>query len=526
MLRKVGSWFVVRGSWFVKNTVLPVLSGVFLALAFSYSAFSLFAWFGFLPLFFALQNQSRFKAFLFSYLTGLVFWLGTVYWLVNVTFPGTLLLCAYLAFYFGLFGFFFPTIHDPRSTHHPLLLSSLWVILEYIRSHLFTGFPWALLSYSQSLNLPLIQIADLGGGWLVSFLIIFFNLAVFGALTGRKRIILPAVLLFSAAIFYGNWRLAEFSKEEDCGKSLPVSVVQGNIPQALKWNSAANDYICGEYHELTLEALKSGQAKLIVWPEAALPVILEDEPEYFRRVQELAKSIQTPLLLGAVTRREDYYNSAVLVSRDGQEIARYDKLHLVPFGEYIPLRGGLFKFLEGIIPIGDIRRGSAYTLFPLSGEEGKFAVLICFEDIFPEIAREFTLRGADFLVNITNDGWYGRTSASYQHLQASVLRAVENRRPVVRAANTGISGFIASSGKILALLSGHRGENIFLRGYLTAGVPLCFKELTLYGRIGDGFIALCALFVIITILGKLLQSLRAPKGRSNLKKRLLRSDKI
>jgi apolipoprotein N-acyltransferase len=216
---------------------------------------------------------------------------------------------------------------------------------------------------------------------------------------------------------------------------------------------------------------------------------------YYKRTSNFAKEIKTPLLLGAVTSRDGlYYNSAVLVSKEAKLLKRYDKLHLVPFGEYIPLRK-ILGFLETVVPIGDFTAGGDYTIFTLPT---RFSVLICFEDLFPEISRGFVKRGADFLINITNDAWFQKTSSPYQHLAASVLRAVENRAFLVRSANTGISGFIAPSGKIISLVQDKMGRNIFINGYSTQEMlaPL-EKNLSFYTRFGDMFILACFLFVLL-----------------------------
>jgi apolipoprotein N-acyltransferase len=240
---------------------------------------------------------------------------------------------------------------------------------------------------------------------------------------------------------------------------------------------------------------------LLVWPEAALPVILEEEPLYFERVRDFVQSGRIPLLLGAVTSKNNlYYNSAILIYPD-KALARYDKLHLVPFGEYIPLKN-ILPFLQTVVPIGDIETGKEYTLFKIPNQEGiaRFATLICFEDLFPELSREFVQKGADFLINITNDAWYKKTSAAFQHLEASIFRAVENRIFLVRSANTGISGYISPKGKIISLVEDEKGSNIFVEGYQTKNVSLCARTLSFYTRHGPLFVFLCLILVLYGII--------------------------
>jgi len=465
-------------------------------LAFSFSSGHnwIFAWVAFVPLFFALDNKSAKRAFLLSYFTGIVFWAGTVYWLIHVTLLGQALLILYLSLYFGLFGLL---ITRPFAKCGLLFIPSLWVIIEYLRSHLLTGFPWALLGYSQYANLPVIQIADLAGVWLVSFLIMFVNASIKEALLKRqRRYLFFAGVLITLDLIYGALRLSRVEPAE----ALRISVVQGNIPQELKWDTGSREFILNRYFKLTGEAKKDAP-DLIIWPEAALPVVLEDEPVYYERLVRYVKTISQPLMFGAVTnRRGSYYNSALLLSKEGKLLQRYDKLHLVPFGEFIPFRSAL-PFLETIAPIGDITRGRNYTLFTIQRRglkiQHQFGVLICFEDVFPELARQFVNKGADFLVNITNDAWFGKTAEAYQHLAASVFRAVENRVYLVRSANTGVSGFIDPQGRAVSLVNDGEGNLIFTPGYKTESISL-HRQPSFYGYYGDFLIVVC-LFLLVYI---------------------------
>jgi apolipoprotein N-acyltransferase len=487
-----------------KSLVYSILSGIILSLPFFHGSLWIFAWFGFVPVFFALNNKSLKQAFFLFFITGVIFWSGVIYWLVHVTLAGTIVLILYLALYFAIFGL----IIRPRTKHSTpyalIFIPSVWVLLEYARSHLLTGFPWALLGYSQYLNLPVLQIADITGVWGVSFLIMMVNVAIIeiiwsgvNKLSQRlKRVFILLALFLFLTLSYGYFSLSQ-RLLTNIQRPVRISVVQGNISQELKWAIDSRDFIMDSYISLSSETLKD-KPELIIWPEAALPVILEEEPLFFNQVKELAQATKTPLLLGAVTSRNGYYyNSAVLVSGRGQPVALYDKLHLVPFGEYIPLKKFL-GFMETIAPIGDIEKGKNYTVFQVDAL--RFSVLICFEDLFPELSRRFINKGAQFLVNITNDAWYKKTSAPYQHLQASVFRAVENRVFLVRAANTGISGFIAPDGKIISLVQNPQGKNIFVNGYNSQQVAATGRGLSFYTRHGDIFVLACLLFILYAII--------------------------
>jgi apolipoprotein N-acyltransferase len=499
----------------LKDLSLVVLSGSLLALSLPKFNLEFLAWFSFLPLFIVLKGVSKPRAFFLSFACGLVFWDITVYWLVHVTLAGAIVLALYLALYFGLFGLLIASFLPRSSSYRIFLIPSIWVLLEFCRSHLLTGFPWALLGYSQYLNLPVIQIADISGALGVSFIVMMVNAAFYSLISPLKpsgkpadhalRMLLAPLVVMACVLGYGFYKL---NHKSDAGKGKPVkiSVIQGNIPQELKWYPQARQEIITKYLMLTRLASQE-KPDLIVWPEAAVPVVLEEDPAYYGMIRDLAKQVKTPLLFGAVTSRDNlYYNSALMVSQDGEELTRYDKLHLVPFGEYIPLRT-ILPFLQTIVPIGDVTRGTEYTLFGLSfpgpghGLHIKFATLICFEDVFPELSRQFVARGANFLVNITNDAWYKRTFASYQHFQASVFRAVENRVFVVRSANTGLSGFISPEGKIISLVRDGAGNDLFVDGFKSQQIMINKVDATIYNRFGDlTIVCLCALITLFSMI--------------------------
>ena len=494
-----------------KSIFLSFLSGLFLS--FSFSSFNLwqFGWCGFVPLFIALENKSLRQSFILAYLCGVVFWSLTVYWLIHVTLAGQIVLILYLAIYSAIFGCTFYLSRSFLSASRLFFIPSAWVLLEYIRSYLFTGFPWALLGFSQYKNLPVIQIADITGAWGVSFLVMMVNVWIYQVIVrcrsinnlcdsapGSRFLVLGKigiknylfVLLFMAiALGYGYYRL-NLTPGTQRLEPIKISVIQGNIPHDLTWNKQAAGFILDSYKELTAEAAK-GKPDLIIWPEASVPALWGQDDAEFSRVFSLAGRLKINLLVGAVSRFErKYFNSAIFVDKSGRPISVYNKLHLVPFGEYVPLKN-IFPFLETIAPIGDIERGRDYTIFK---QPADFGVLICFEDLFPELSRQLVKRGAKFLVNITNDAWYKEGSAPFQHLAASVFRAVENRVHLARAANTGISGFIDPFGRLLSVVRNAQGKEIFVQGYSSQDIYLIPIKFTFYNRYGDLFVIFCALF--------------------------------
>jgi apolipoprotein N-acyltransferase len=478
--------------------VLSILSALLLALSFSSFNLGFFAWCGLVPLLMVLESKSLGRAFFIAFFCGVIFWGLTIYWLIHVTLLGQIILVLYLAIYFGLFGcvIYFSRFLSVNSCL--FFLPANWVLLEYLRSYLFTGFPWAIIGFSQYKNLPIIQIADITGAWGVCFLVILVNVALYLFLRRRLsvKILLIPVLVLSLFLGYGLIKLNY--KQNWCNdkEQLKISVVQGNISQDLKWNKQAVGFIQNRYRELTVETAVA-KPELIIWPEASVPGLWGQDDAEFAQVFSLAGQLDTNILVGAVSYfNQNYFNSALLINHLGRPVAAYNKLHLVPFGEYIPLKS-VFPFLETIALIGDIQPGREYVIFK---QPANFGVLICFEDLFPELSREFVKRGARFLVNITNDAWYKEGSAPYQHFAASVFRSIENRVYLARAANTGISGFIDPAGRILGIVQNARGKEIFVQGYSSQNICLAAGKRTIYNRYGDFFIAFCLLFDIFVVI--------------------------
>ena len=464
--------------------LLLLLSSLLLILSFPNFNLSCLAFIGFVPLFFAIQNQPPKKVFLISYLCGFLFYLGTLYWLYHVTIFGLIVLCLYLALYFGIFGLIFKCVRCQVSGVRTFLIPFAWIFLEYTQAHLFTGFGWTLLGYSQYKNLPLIQIADFAGVYGVSFVIMLANVAIYRLFKRSFREIIIAGMVLVAVVAYG------IIKETEDGErsTVKISVAQGNIPQEMKWDPDAAESILDRYIDLTRLAAFDAP-DLIIWPETSFPGFFPLSPPSPQRgegkgeggpaqlVLDLAKDINIPILLGANTYEGLLnFNSAVFVSNKGETSERYDKIHLVPFGEYVPF-SEKFPVLRNLVlgELGEFTAGQDFKIFKLTTNDLRlttnFATLICYEDIFPEISREFVKNGAQFLVVITNDAWYGKTSAPYQHAACSVFRAIENRVPVVRCANTGLSCFIDSRGRIYDSVE-DSGLHLFVTGHKTSRIHI------------------------------------------------------
>ena len=451
---------------------LAVGSGLLCAIAFPPWDVGPIAFVGLVPLFLALEGATPWQAAWLGYSAGMSFYLATIWWVINtmttygqmplpLSLVALLLLCGVLAGYTAAFAGLLVLgrrrLRFPRGIE-PLLAAGLWVALEFLRTYLFSGFPWALLGYSQYRQPTVRLLAAATGVYGISTLLVLVNGTLGGLLAlcleARERgvrwrvTLLPvglAALAVLATVGYARllWR------DPTGGAAIRVGLLQGNIDQSLKWNRSYQTATLDIYERLVWRVAAEKPA-LIVWPETAIPFFLRREPELSARVHRLAVETAIPMLVGSPDVGEDgrLYNTAFLLGRDGQIRGRYDKRHLVPFGEYVPLHQIFFFLDKLVVGIGDFGRGHRATVFSLDG--ARFSAMICYEVIFPGEVREFVRDGAQFLVNITNDAWFGRSGAPYQHLAMAAMRAVENGTYLVRAANTGISAVIAPTGEILA----------------------------------------------------------------------------
>jgi apolipoprotein N-acyltransferase len=517
--------------WPVRLILLAATTGILLPYCFPRYDMGLLAWVALIPLHIALDGLSRrTHAFWLGWLAGIISSTGIMSWVVTAmhtygkvpfvfSYGIMLLLTAYLGLYLALYsaGVVWFRMLVPR--YGLFAAPCLWVTLELLRTYLLSGLPWSLLGYSQYRQLDLIQVADHLGVYGVSFLIVLANVALaelylwlMPLFRGFRPARLPWELITTAAMLVGlSWAystsLIASDGVERPRAALQVAVVQPNIDQAVKWDQAFREETLRRYDRLT-ESFGYGP-DLVVWPEAATPFIYEREPVYQLQLVAMANRAGAPLLFGSPAVRFDaerkpfLLNSAYLLSPDGQLLGRYDKQHLVPFGEYIPLKSSVLFFLDKLVEgIGDFQAGPGPTIlsFQLKATEAaaparrvQFGVVICYEVIFPDLVRRIANGGAEFLVTITNDAWFGDSSAPFQHFSMVVFRSVENHLAFARAANTGISGFIDPFGRIID------ASPLFTQTALQAEIPIR-QTKTFYSRHGDVFAYGCMLISLLFCL--------------------------
>jgi apolipoprotein N-acyltransferase len=500
-----------------RDLLLSLLSGVLLILSFPYFDLEFLAWFALVPLLYSIEGKGWVDHFKLGFLTGIISFLGILYWIVvavhtygNVPLIMSglilLLLVVYLSLFIGAFTLLTRLIQIHLGLKTLFFTPALWAALEYLRSFLLTGFPWAHLGYSQYLNLPFIQMAEFTGTYGLSFVIVLVNATLFQVVHQwakktfpLKEVTLTAIVLLGFFI-YGSMKMGAIDRQNIQNPSLKIGLVQGNIDQSIKWDESFQKETLKIYDRLSLRVSEE-KPDLIIWPETATPFFFQDAKEYQPLVLDIPKKTNTFLLFGTPSYKIqkgkiNHYNSAYLLSPLGELIGKYDKIHLVPFGEYVPMQDLLFFIGSLGEGIGDFKSGK--EVYNFSIPQGHFGVLICFEIIFPDLCRRFVKKGANFLVTITNDAWFGKTSAPYQHFSMAAFRAVENRVFIARAANTGITGFIDPRGKIL------KQGGIFTEEAMN-GVIRLSKEKTFYTLYGDVFAWCCSAFSIFLLAYTLFQ---------------------
>ena len=499
---------------------LVLASGLLTVVSHPDASFSLAAWVALVPLLIALRDVRSWKeAARIGWFTGFVAFLGIIGWIVilakfmGIEGPfawvlsgtGAVLLAAYLALYIGLFAVLIHLFVPRAGFGYIVGVAVVWVFGEWLRGWMLTGFPWGSLGSSQWNRLAIAQLAALGGVPLLSFLLAFVNATFANAFfrrPERRRVRIesvPALVLVVAALVYGNVALRTIPPPIG---SIRVAVVPGNVPQTTRWSRRALSENLDLYLRL-MEKAVAEKPELIVLPETSV-LYAYLRPEDRDRFHAFLSSRGLPILFGMpkVSRRGDLregYNAVVLMDPEGDVLGEYHKQHLVPFGEYIPLRKYLPSFItDRVIGVADYNFGKESNVLVLPRESGdvRIGTPICFESVFPNISREFVQNGANVLIVVTNDGWYEGTAALAQHNAFSVFRAIETRRAVVRAANRGFSEFITPEGRILP--GGIRYDDS--NGIIVDDVPL-MSGTTIAVRFGD-WVSILSVFGVAVLVAE------------------------
>jgi len=468
------------------------------------------AWISLAPLLLALLRHPGVgtrRAFLLGLVSGAGYFGGTVYWTSAVmqTFGGLNwplaavvggLLIAYLALFPALFAVIVATLARALGARALVLAPVVWVATELARRYVLGGFPWVLLGASQARATSIAQSASLAGVYGLSALVVLGSAAAVMAAAGRgrDRVVLPActLVLIGGLAAWGHWRVQEGSLLRN-GDPVRVALVQGNIRQQEKWRKDSAAQILDTYLTLTRQAADQG-ASLVVWPESATPFLFEHDAGGRALISEVVRSRGIRLLFGSDQFEPGtpprYFNSAFLLNPAGAIAGVYKKMHLVPFGEYVPLKRLLFFVAPLVEAVSDFSPGEQAVVMSMGSHT--LSTAICYEVVYPDLIADFVQRGSQLLTTITNDAWYGSSSAPYQHFEQAALRAVEQGRYLIRAANTGISGIVDPYGRVVT------ASPIFERTVVTGDVRF-LNGRTIYGRTGDAFALACVLLTLLAL---------------------------
>jgi apolipoprotein N-acyltransferase len=520
-----------------KAWLLVLLSSLLQVLIFPLPGLYCLSWVAFAPLLLAVlqarhpgngQSDSRglpatpWQGFLLGYVSGILWYAGTCYWVYDtmhiyggLSAPLALLVlclfCLYLGLYHGAFGLllaWFAGARNPVRRFALLVVPFLWVALELARTRI-SGFPWDLLGTVQVDNVPLAHVAKFTGVYGLSFEILLVNTAValaFLVIPAKRARMLMAALLAALVLQSGRW----IPSSPPPANRLAV-LVQSDIPilDPASWTTGYFRATLAGLEQTSMAATRSADrpVELIAWPESPAPFYTND-PVFREALTNLARSIRTPVVAGSIGTTNamhsggttQVFNSAALVSSSGDWLGRYDKIHLVPFGEYLPFPS-VFSFAGGLVDqVGSFTRGTSRQPLPVAGTP--YGVFICYEAIFPDEVRQFAKNGAQAFLNISNDGWYGDSGAYAQHLLQARMRAMENERWILRDTNTGVTASIDPHGRVVATLPRKQ------RAALLAPFAQ-YTETTFYTRHGDWFAYLCAIISVVALSARLLPRKKA-----------------
>jgi apolipoprotein N-acyltransferase len=505
-----------HASW--QKFVLASLSGLLGIIVFPRIGLSWMAWVCLVPLLIPSYREFRSgPSFVWGLTTGFIFFVGVCGWIAAVlrtygdlSWLGAsalfLLLAAYLSLFYGCFSLVFARVSLRFPVGSFYLCPFLWIATEYLRAHVLTGFPWCLLGYALVDDFNLAQLSTVTGVYGISFVVVLINGLAAQLLMARTKAALLQLGVTVVALVGISLGFSTKTARPILGKQ-EARIVQTNISSEQDWSKQASSALLDELAELSTrhgdnQGLTTDEGvRITLWPETPAPFYFNHDAEFRNRMLNLAESSRRYLLFGFVdfrssaadAKRRDPYNSVALVSPEGNFISQYDKIHLVPFGEYIPY-AKIFFFVDKIsTEAGNFRSGERVVVSPL-GSGHLLGTFVCYEAILPDLVRLFTAQGAQVLVNVTNDGWFGNSPAPYQHLNMARFRAIENHRYLLRAANSGISAVVDPYGRIQA--------RSLLNGRMSLESAFEWEtNVTFYARYGDVFAWSCIGISILALVG-------------------------
>jgi apolipoprotein N-acyltransferase len=490
------------------DVALAMVSGALFVLSFPKFGHPAFGWIALTPLLVALTGATLRRAFLLGLTTGIIYFTGTLYWITGVmalygglqTWVAVLInagLIAYLALFPALFALITRRIVMAYGRSVLMAAPVVWVATELGRAYI-TSFPWELLGYSQVTVLPIAQLASLFGVYGLSMLLAAVSAALAFAATARRWAPLVAVLAVVLAVAVWGSRRVAASEWTRAGEPIRIGMIQGNVDQGQKWDVTRASAIFQDYVNLTRQAIREG-SQLVLWPESSTPFLFEENLPAANVVRTLAEQARVPIVFGSDQiergRPDRYFNSAFLVRADGTTGGVYRKMHLVPFGEYVPFQRLLFFAAPLTEQAGTFSPGLNPELLPVDGH--RLSVAICYEVVYPDLVRQFVAGGSELLTTITNDAWFGRTSAPMQHFQQAAMRAIENGRYLVRSANTGISGIVDPYGRVLA-------QTPIFESAVLVGEARFLRTSTFFSRHGDvlAYASVVATLVLLVVASR------------------------
>ncbi len=507
----------------LSNSLLAIFSAILLTLAFPDFDWWFLAWFALVPLFFAIEREkeSVIKSFVLGWIFGTGFFFGSCWWLTFsfITYGGIptpiayfllLIICLMVGFFPAVFGAIFSLMLKRFGTYGVLSAPFLWIAVEFLRFNL-TGNNWNAIGYSQAFANHLIQTAQIGGVYLVGFWIMVFNsiialnsFSIFRIFTA-KNLSYTNLIANKSTIYFSLWIALlivpfvsfpnfNFTDNPDEKIESGIIAIQPNVPMSglneEKWLKLRQRHV--ELAENALQKLNAQPTTdnrpptTVIFPESPMNFMYERDEEFQAFIHSFARKHNAHVLFNSAepnAKNANFYNSAIMVNPQGEKIAQYDKIHLVPFGEYAPVPSAVEQFVPTLV--GNFQYGENYYLFPFG--EARGGIMICYESHFASLSREFVKRGADVLIEMTNDGYLGNTPVLRQHLASAVFRAVETNRPVLRVTNVGVTAYVNKRGEVLDAAQPYTEDTRVWTISKSDG------KQTIYVRYGEWFAWLCSL---------------------------------